>query len=83
MKEPKDCAVPTAEIEQDIAETEREIATMEREAAFYESTPSDAADYRWNHMRADARRTGIVERREFIAKLQAVLQYRKANEVQP
>ncbi len=72
--------IPNTEIEQDIAETEAEIATMKREADFFESTPASAQDYRWNHMRAQARRTGIVQRREFIAKLQDILRYRKESQ---
>lgn len=67
--------IPTAEIEQDIADTEREIAQMEQEATWLEATPGREA--RWNDMRASARRSGIKERQEFIAKLRAILAERK------
>ena len=61
------------EIKQDIADTEAEIVTMEREITAYRLLGD-----RWSHMRADARVTGIQERQTFIAKLQAILDERKA-----
>lgn len=61
--------IPTAEIEQDIADIEREIAQMEQEATWLR-------EVRLNDMRASARRSGIKERQEFIAKLRAILEER-------
>lgn len=60
--------IPTSEIRQDIADTLAEIATMERE----EKGLRMIGD-RMSVFRADARRDGIKERREFIAKLQGIL----------
>ncbi len=69
--------ISTAEIEQDILETEREIAQAEREAEHLERTPDSMREARWDHMRASARRSGIAERKEFIAKLKAILAERQ------
>lgn len=68
--------IPTAEIEQDILDTEREIAQMEVEAAHLEQTPLSMREARWNHMKASVRRDGIKERREFIARLKGILEFR-------
>lgn len=64
--------IPTEVMERDIAETEAEIATMEREIHGFRLLGD-----RWSMMRADARVTGIRERREFIAKVQAILATRR------
>ena len=69
--------IPTEEILKDIADTEAEIAQMEQEAEHYSKTPLSAPTARLNHMRSDARRTGIKERKEFIEKLRAILDYRQ------
>jgi len=70
--------IPTSEIEQDILDTEREIAQMEEEAAHLATTPSHSRDYRWNCIRAEARRSGISERKEFVKILKAILEFRSA-----
>jgi hypothetical protein len=69
--------IPSAEIEQDILDTQAEIARMEMEAQYFEKTPLSMPDARLNHMKAQARRTGIKEREEFISKLQKILDLRK------
>jgi len=75
--EKKEIEIPIAEIENDILETEREIAAMTTEADWLEKTPMTDRDAKWNHMRASARRSGIEERKDFIKKLQAILESRK------
>ncbi len=64
--------IPTSEIEQDIADTEAEIIQMTREAAGY-----DLIGDRMSRFRADARRSGIRERKEFIDNLRQILEARK------
>lgn len=64
--------IPTETIEQDIADTEREIAQMTREEKGFR-----IAGDRWSVMRADARLQGIAERKEFVSKLNQILEYRK------
>jgi len=68
--------IPTAEIEQDILETEREIAQMQLEVEHLSATPNHMREARWDHMRAEARRSGIKERQEFIGKLKLILEGR-------
>lgn len=68
--------IPIAEIKQDILDTQNEIDQMEKEAEHLAGTPMSMKDARWNHMRADARRSGIKERKEFIKKLEAILDLR-------
>lgn len=65
--------IHNAEIEQDIADTEAEIATMRREVEGF-----NLIGDRLSYMRASARRAGIREREEFIAKLKAILAERGA-----
>lgn len=65
--------IPTSEIEKDIADTEAEIPQLEREAEGFRLLGD-----RWSQMRADSRVNGIRERREFIVKLQGILQKRAA-----
>jgi len=60
--------ITTEEMLLDIADTEHEIVTMEREMKGFRLLGD-----RWSQMRADARVTGIQQRREFIAKVQAIL----------
>lgn len=55
----------------DIRETEAEIATMEREIHGFRLLGD-----RWSQMRADARVTGIQERKAFIEKVQKLIQER-------
>jgi hypothetical protein len=69
--------IPSDEIERDIFDTHAEIARMEMEAQYLEKTPLSMPDARLNHMKAQARRTGIKEREEFISKLQRILDLRK------
>ena len=69
--------VPTAEIEHDILETEQEIQTMTAEAEHLEKTPLSMSTARWDHMRAQSRRGGIVKRKEFLEKLKGILAVRK------
>jgi hypothetical protein len=69
--------IPTTEIEQDILDTEREIVQMELEAQHLAATPDSMREARWDHMRAEARRSGIRERNEFIRKLKEILAARK------
>lgn len=71
--------ISDAEIQQDILDTQREIADMEAERIHLEGTPATSSDYRWNMMRADARRTGIAERRQFITNLENILKIRAGN----
>lgn len=66
--------IPTSEIQNDIADTLREIAQMEREIEGFR-----LLDDRMSHFRADARVDGIRERKQFIAKLEAILASRKAS----
>ena len=68
--------IPTAEIQQDIVDTQREILEMEEEAEHLANTPLSMKDARWNHMRAEARKSGIKERQEFIEKLKVILEVR-------
>lgn len=72
--------ISNAEIQQDILDTRREIENMEAEQQHFEATPPTSHDYRWNMMRADARRTGIAERLQFIAKLENILKERLGQE---
>lgn len=60
--------ISTVEIEHDIADTEREILQMEREEKGLRLIGDRLSVYK-----ADARKDGIRERREFIRKLQAIL----------
>lgn len=64
-------SIPTEEILTDIADTEAEIAKMEREAEAFRMLGD-----RMSSFRADARVTGIAERREFIRKLDDILKTR-------
>ena len=65
--------ITTAQIEQDILDTEREIVQMRSEVDWLEGTPVSHVDYRWNQIRLSAKRSGIVEREEFIEKLKTIL----------
>ena len=75
--------IPTDEIKQDILDTQNEITQMEKEAEFLASTPMGMQETRWNHMRADARISGIEDRKKFIEKLQAILDFREKNLKKP
>lgn len=63
--------IPTEVIEQDIRDTEREIEQMQREMEYFKKS------HRLDHMRAEYRKSGIRERREFIEKLRGILQTRE------
>ncbi len=71
--------ISIAEIKQDILETEMEIDRMEREATHLAATPMGMRETRWNHMRADARISGIKDRKKFIKKLEIILEARRSN----
>ena len=64
--------ISTAEMLKDIADTEAEIVTMEREIQGFRLLGD-----RLSHMKADARVTGIQQRKDFIAKVQAIIAERK------
>lgn len=68
--------VPTEVIEQDILDTQSEITQMEREAEHYEKSPLSLPTARLDHMKAEAKRSGIQERKQFIEKLKAILEVR-------
>lgn len=63
--------IPTAVIEQDIVDTQNEIVVLQREAKGYRLIGD-----RMSHFRADARESGIKERRDFIKKLEIILETR-------
>jgi hypothetical protein len=65
--------VPTEEVKKDIADTEAEISQMKREIEGFTLLGD-----RWSLMRADARRTGIKEREEFVTRLNKILAERKS-----
>ena len=69
--------IPTEEIMQDISDTQEEIATMKIEVEHLAKTPLSMQSARWDHMRAEARLSGIKEREEFIEKLEHLLELRK------
>lgn len=60
--------ITTEEMLKDIADTEAEIATMEREIKGFRLLGD-----RLSHMRADARVSGIQQRREFIGEVQKII----------
>jgi len=60
--------ISTEEIKKDIRDTQIEINQMEREEKGFRVVGD-----RWSVMRADARITGIKERKEFIEKLERIL----------
>ena len=63
--------IPTADILQDIQDTQQEIITMTKEEAGLRMVGD-----RMSIFRADARRAGIAERKEFIRKLESILSAR-------
>lgn len=65
--------IPTEQVLKDIGDTEREIREMEEEADHLEATPATSPDYKLNHFRASARRTGIEERKKFCADLRKLI----------
>lgn len=69
--------IPTEEMEKDILDTEREIVQLEAEIEHLASTPLSSPDARLNHIKADARRSGVRSRKEFIVKLKSILEYRR------
>ena len=72
--------IPTEEIKQDILDTQIEIEQMEQEAKYLEATPMGMQETRWNHIRAQGRRAGIERRKQFIKKLEAILDFRAKDE---
>jgi len=68
----KNSDIPTEDIENDIADTQAEIQVMEREIKGFRLLGD-----RWSMMRADSRETGIKERKDFIEKLEAILEVRE------
>lgn len=69
--------ISTEEILQDIKDTQAEIVIMAQEAAHLEKTPLSLPSARWDHIRAESRRSGIKERYEFIEKLSAIIRGRE------
>ena len=67
----KNAHIPDDTLENDIKDTEVEIVQMEREA-----TGFDLLGDRLSVWKADGRRSGIEERKKFIERLQAILDYR-------
>lgn len=63
--------IPTDEIKQDILDTQAEIEQMEREIKGFRLIGD-----RMSNFRADAREGGIKSRKEFIEKLEAILEVR-------
>ena len=69
--------IPTEEIKRDILETQAEIIQMKKEKEHLIATPMRMKETRWNHMRAEVRDSGIENRKKFIKKLEAILDFRK------
>lgn len=63
--------IPSDEIRQDIADTQEEITRLQEGKAMSFGTKD-----RIDHMRAQAARTGIEERKEFVAGLERLLRLR-------
>lgn len=63
--------IPTSEVIQDIKDTLAEISKMEREEKGFRLVGD-----KWSVMRADARLTGISERKVFVGKLREILRER-------
>lgn len=68
--------IPTEEIQNDILATEQEISVLEDEIVHLEATPHTSSALKINFFRASAKRSGIKERKLFIEKLKAILEYR-------
>jgi len=68
--------ISTKEIKQDILDTQREINQMKEEAEHLETTPTGMSDTRFNHMKGQARRSGIESREIFIKRLNTILEIR-------
>ena len=64
--------IPTDEIKQDILDNIQEISDMQREIKGLRIIGD-----RMSNFKADARESGIKERREFIKKLESILEVRK------
>lgn len=64
--------ISTAVIEQDIVDTQTEIVVLQREINGYRLIGDKMSCFR-----ADARESGIKERRDFIKKLEIILEIRK------
>lgn len=68
--------IPTAQVLEDIGDTEREIRELEAEASHLEATPASSQDYKLNNYRASAKRTGIEDRKKFVANLRELIHAR-------
>ncbi len=68
--------ISTQKILKDISDTEAEIRQMKEEAEHLEKTPLHMREAKWDHMRAQSRRTGIEGRKKFIEELKAILEVR-------
>lgn len=66
------------EIVKDIADTEKEIAEEESSADAYRQLALAGHDPKMNNFRATAARSGVERRKNFIAKLRQLQEYRKA-----
>lgn len=64
--------IPTSEVEQDIADTECEIRDMEKEIEGFKLVGDKMSLFK-----AGARQSSVEERKVFIARLNAILDYRK------
>ena len=65
--------IPTAEIRQDIIDTENEIMEFKRQEEGYRLIGDKMSIFR-----ADGKRTGIVHRKAFVAKLKIILKERES-----
>ena len=68
--------IPTTEVLQDITDTEKEIRELTEEANHLEATPHTSPDFKINNFRASAKRTGIEERKKFVADLRELIHAR-------
>lgn len=69
--------IPDHELQKDINDTKAEMGVWRKEADALEQMPMDAA-HRFDHMRASARRTRIIEAERFIAALEIIQEVRAA-----
>lgn len=65
--------IPTTEVLQDITDTEKEIRELTEEVKHLEATPHSSRDFKINNFRASAKRTGIEERKKFVADLRELI----------
>lgn len=72
--------IPDDEVRNDIRETLAEIEILKIEVKHLENTPRLLPDYRINFMKASAKRVGIENREQFVAKLRTLLNARGVTE---